>query len=98
MQAGLYLGRIEDAAPELTVPSSTNERIIYVCEMHRKETRISVSPATIEFKAGDHLVVTEQGVFLDDFRDARGREQGTCVLIDPLKKALHSAAQTRAHA
>ena len=66
--------------------------------MHRKETRISVSLATIEFKASDHLVVTEQGVFLGDFRDAGGPEQGTRFLTDQVKKALHDAAQTKAHA
>jgi hypothetical protein len=46
------------------------------------------------------LVITEQGVFLDEFDDARGREQGTLVLIDQLERALRrqtaaAAATTR---
>src|SRR3954464_4513882 len=44
-----------------------NERIVYAYEMHVDEVRISISLATIEFKArkvGTELVVTEQGVFL----------------------------------
>jgi len=48
--------------------------------------------ATIEFKArkeGTQLVITEQGVFLDDFDDARGRERGTPILINQLAQALH---------
>jgi uncharacterized protein YndB with AHSA1/START domain len=69
-----------------------NERIVYAYEMHVNDVRISVSLATIEFKernAGTQLVITEQGVFLDDFDDARGREEGTLVLIDQLEQALH---------
>ena len=48
--------------------------------MHRNDVRISISLAIIELKAreeGTQLVITEQGVFLDDFDDARGRERGT---------------------
>lgn len=51
--------------------------------MHRSDIRISTSLATIEFKErkeGTQLVITEQGVFLDDFDDARGRERGTQIL------------------
>jgi hypothetical protein len=59
--------------------------------MYIDDVRISVSVATIEFKerqAGSLLVITEQGVFLDAFDDARGREHGTRVLIDQLERAL----------
>jgi hypothetical protein len=59
--------------------------------MYLDEVRISVSLATIEFKeraAGSQLVVTEQGVFLDSFQDARGREHGTNLLMDQLEQAL----------
>ena len=52
------------------------------------EPDVAASLATIEFEASDggtHLVVTEQGVFLDDFDDARG----TQILINQLEQALH---------
>jgi uncharacterized protein YndB with AHSA1/START domain len=68
-----------------------NERIVYVYDMYLDEVRISVSLATIEFKdrdAGSQLVITEQGVFLDSYRDARGREHGTNFLMDQLEGAL----------
>jgi uncharacterized protein YndB with AHSA1/START domain len=68
-----------------------NERIVYAYEMHLNDVRISISLATIEFKKrkeGAGLIITEQGVFLDDFDDARGREHGTQVLIDQLERAL----------
>lgn len=69
-----------------------NERIVYAYQMHQNDVRISVSLATIEFKnrkEGSQLVITEQGVFLDVFDDARGREHGTRTLIDQLEQALH---------
>jgi uncharacterized protein YndB with AHSA1/START domain len=72
-----------------------NERIVYAYEMHLNDVRISISLATIEFKArtaGTQLIITEQGVFLDDFDDARGRERGTQVLIDQLEQALRRQA------
>ena len=46
----------------------------------------------MEFKARKErtqLVITEQGVFLDDFDNARGRERGTLILINQLAQALH---------
>jgi uncharacterized protein YndB with AHSA1/START domain len=70
------------------------ERIIYAYEMHIDDVRISVSVATVEFKdhkGGTQLTVTEQGVFLDDFDDARGREHGTRILMDQLERSLRSA-------
>jgi uncharacterized protein YndB with AHSA1/START domain len=71
-----------------------NERIVYAYEMYLDDVRISVSVATVEFKErkqGTQLVVTEQGVFLDDFDDARGREHGTLILIDQLERALQGS-------
>ncbi|MEA3183079.1 MAG: hypothetical protein QOI59_6602 [Gammaproteobacteria bacterium] len=68
-----------------------NERIVYVYDMYLDEVQISVSLATIEFKEltkGSQLVITEQGVFLDSFQDARGREHGTNILMDQLEQAL----------
>ena len=45
-----------------------DERIVYSYWMHMDEKLISVSVATIEFRpkgSGTHLVLTEQGAFLD---------------------------------
>jgi uncharacterized protein YndB with AHSA1/START domain len=72
-----------------------NERIVYVYEMHTDDVRFSISLATIEFKdrkEGTGLIITEQGVFLDGYDDARKREQGTQVLIDQLEQALQRQA------
>jgi uncharacterized protein YndB with AHSA1/START domain len=79
---------IFDAIYQDIVP---NERIIYTYEMHIGENRISVSLATIEFKPagkGTRMLFTEQGAFLDDFDDAKGREEGTKQLLERLGKAL----------
>lgn len=72
-----------------------NERLVYAYEMHLDERKISVSLATLELTAregGTRLVVTEQGAFLDDFKDGGSREQGTGALLDALGRALVSAA------
>jgi hypothetical protein len=34
-------------------------------------------------------VITEQGVFFDGLDQARGREQGTNILVGQLEEALH---------
>jgi uncharacterized protein YndB with AHSA1/START domain len=68
-----------------------DERIVLTCEMHRDETRISVSLGTTEFKpagSGTLLVHTEQAVFLDGRDDARSREQGVRELLDHLAALL----------
>jgi uncharacterized protein YndB with AHSA1/START domain len=70
------------------VPS---ERIVYSYDMHIGAARISVSLATIEFKAsgsGTQLVFTEQAVFLDGYDDAGSRERGTGDLLDKLERSL----------
>ena len=67
------------------------ERIVYAYEMHLDDKRISVSLATVEFKAagkGTRLVYTEQGAFLDGFDTSEGREEGTRALFDNLEAAL----------
>jgi hypothetical protein len=59
--------------------------------MQINEAHISVSLATIEFKAdrvGTRLIVTEQGVFLDGYDDAGSREHGTRALLDRLNAQL----------
>ena len=70
----------------------TNERFVLTYDMHIDKTRISVSLATVEFKAapgGTRLIYTEQGVFLDGYDGAADRERGTHDLLDKLEKSVH---------
>ncbi|MGZ3378015.1 MAG: SRPBCC family protein [Phenylobacterium sp.] len=70
------------------------ERIVYVYEMHLDRRKISVSLATLEFKAaggGTRFVMTEQGAFLDGFDDAGGRERGANEIVDKLGESLRRA-------
>jgi uncharacterized protein YndB with AHSA1/START domain len=78
-----YEARYLDIVPD--------ERIVYTYDMHRRETRISVSLATVELKpegAGTRLVYTEQGAFLDGQDKPQYREQGTGSLLDALGAEL----------
>lgn len=72
-----------------------NERIVYTYEMQVNDIRMSVSVASITFKAdgkGTQLTVTEQGVFLDEFHaGGDSRETGTQGLIDKLEAVLAQA-------
>ena len=68
-----------------------NERIITTYEMHLDDDRISVSVATLEFKAtdgGTKLTPTEQGAYLDGFDTPERREHGTNDLLDKLGASL----------
>ena len=68
-----------------------NRRIVYAYEMHLDDKKISVSLATIELTptaTGTQFVMTEQGVFLDGYDKASGREEGTIWLTDKLEKFL----------
>jgi uncharacterized protein YndB with AHSA1/START domain len=68
-----------------------NERIVSTYEMHLDDVRISVSLATIEFRAeGDstRLTLTEQGAYLDGYDDGGSREHGTGELLDALGAEL----------
>jgi uncharacterized protein YndB with AHSA1/START domain len=70
-----------------------NERFVLTYDMHIDKTRISVSLATVEFKAapgGTRLIYTEQGVFLDGYDGAADRKRGTQDLLDKLEKALRA--------
>ncbi len=74
------------------------ERIVYSYAMHLDDRRISVSLATVEFKAkgrGTTLVFTEQGAFLDGYDDVAGREHGTRIGLDNLASALALPADER---
>ena len=66
-------------------------RIVYSYEMTMNGRRISVSVATIEFvatDAGTHLILTEQGAFLDGLDTNAAREQGTRELLSALDAYL----------
>jgi uncharacterized protein YndB with AHSA1/START domain len=72
-----------------------DERVVSVYDMHLDDVRISVSLATVEFKAaekGTRLVYTEQGAFLDGYDDPAGREEGTHALLDKLGAELARSA------
>jgi uncharacterized protein YndB with AHSA1/START domain len=71
-----------------------DRRIIYTYEMHLDGRKISVSLSTVEVKpegARTRMIYTEQGVFLDGFDDAGGRERGTLALFDRLEGSLREA-------
>jgi uncharacterized protein YndB with AHSA1/START domain len=66
-------------------------RIVSTYEMYADEARISVSVATVEFRPegeGTHLVLTEQGVFLDGHDTSAQREEGTRSLLESLGAVL----------
>jgi uncharacterized protein YndB with AHSA1/START domain len=72
------------------------QRIVHTYDMHRDDTRISVSVATIEFEAvGEttRLTLTEQGVFLDGLDAPAEREHGTKALLDALGSHLQNTEQ-----
>jgi uncharacterized protein YndB with AHSA1/START domain len=81
-----YDARYYDIVPD--------QRIIYSYDMYADGARISVSVATIEFRAaadGTTLTWTEQGTYLDGFDGAeapRLREGGTAEMLDGLAKHL----------
>jgi uncharacterized protein YndB with AHSA1/START domain len=79
-----YESRFHDIVPD--------QRIVYTYEMYADEARISVSVATVEFRrdgSTTHLVLTEQGVFLDGHDTSAQREEGTRSLLESLATSLH---------
>jgi uncharacterized protein YndB with AHSA1/START domain len=82
-----YESKFHDIVPE--------QRIVYTYEMFADEQRISVSVATVQFRDHDattHLVLTEQGVFLDGQDTVAQREEGTRSLLDSLSAVLPGGA------
>ncbi|MET0422559.1 MAG: SRPBCC family protein [Actinoplanes sp.] len=71
-----------------------DERIVYAYDMTMNGQRISVSVATVEFRAatggGTDFTVTEQGVYLDGLDTAEQRRQGTEDLMDALGRSLEA--------
>jgi uncharacterized protein YndB with AHSA1/START domain len=56
------------------------QRIVYASTLHAGETLATVSLTTVEFSPsgdGTHLLLTEQGTFLDGREEPAWREQGT---------------------
>jgi uncharacterized protein YndB with AHSA1/START domain len=83
----LYESRFSDIVPEA--------RIVYTYEMYADEVRLSVSVATIEFYGqgtATRLVLTEQGVFLDDHDTVAQREEGTRSILESLATSLSGGA------
>jgi uncharacterized protein YndB with AHSA1/START domain len=68
------------------------KRIVYAYDMLLGETRISVSLATVEFRAegedATRLVFTEQGAFLDGYEYTDRRAHGMAALLDALGAEL----------
>ena len=78
-----YVAEFRDIVPE--------QRIVYTYEMHADQDRISVSVATVLFSgdgATSKLVLTEQGVFLDQLDTVAQREEGTSSMLDSLSTLL----------
>jgi uncharacterized protein YndB with AHSA1/START domain len=70
------------------------ERIIYAYDLWHEERKLSVSLATLEFKAvdgGARFIMTEQGAFLDGYDDAGSREHGANLLVDRMGATLKIA-------
>jgi uncharacterized protein YndB with AHSA1/START domain len=68
-----------------------DERIVNTYEMFMDGARISVSVATVEFKAegsATRMVYTEQGAFLDGLDTSAQREHGTREMLEGLGGVL----------
>jgi uncharacterized protein YndB with AHSA1/START domain len=82
-----YESAFRDIVPE--------QRIVYTYEMYADEARMSVSVASVQFRsqeASTHLVLTEQGLFLDGHDTVAQREEGTRSLLDSLAVLLLGGA------
>jgi uncharacterized protein YndB with AHSA1/START domain len=73
-------------------------RIVHAYDMHRDDTRISVSLATIELEAqgeGTRLTLTEYGVYLDGHDTSAQREHGTNAMMEGLGEYLRGEGAGR---
>jgi uncharacterized protein YndB with AHSA1/START domain len=74
-----------EGGPVLTFESRyhdivAEQRIVYASTLHAGQTLATVSVTTVEFSPsgdGTHLLLTEQGTFLDGREEPAWREQGT---------------------
>lgn len=88
-------GRTEDGA-EIVAESVyrdilTAERIIYTTLLSGRGALATVSVTTVEFVpdgTGTHLVLTEQGTFLDNQEQPEWRQQGTNDWLDALGREI----------
>ena len=72
-----------------------DQRIVFTSEMSVGDTLMSVTLATVEFRASGgrtQLVLTEQGVFLDGHDTVVQREHGTRALLESLAATLDGGA------
>jgi uncharacterized protein YndB with AHSA1/START domain len=70
-----------------------DQRIVYTYEMFADDDRISVSVATVEFRSqgsATHLVLTEQGAYLDGRDTSAQREEGTQSFLGALGTFLEA--------
>ncbi len=68
-----------------------DNRIVYAYDMTMDGARLSVSVATVEFRAagtGTKMVIREDGAFLDGHDTVDARRKGTEMMIEGLKAAL----------
>jgi uncharacterized protein YndB with AHSA1/START domain len=69
----------------------TDERIVYTTLLYGRGVLATVSATTVEFVpdgTGTHLLLTEQGTFLDDQEQPEWRRQGTGDWLDALGREL----------
>ncbi|MGK5739961.1 SRPBCC family protein [Micromonospora sp. URMC 103] len=70
------------------------ERIVFSSTLSFDDTLSTVSITTVEFAPegdGTHLVLTEQGTYLDGHEQPAWREQGTATQLDSLAAELDAA-------
>jgi uncharacterized protein YndB with AHSA1/START domain len=88
-------GRTDDGA-EIVAESvyrdiRAGERIVYTTLLYGRGVLATLSVTTVEFLpdgTGTHLVLTEQGTFLDDQEQPEWRQHGTGDWLDALDRAL----------
>ena len=91
-------GRTDDGA-EIVAESVyrnivTDERLVYTTLLYGRGALATVSVTTVEFVpdgTGTHLVLTEQGTFLDEQEQPEWRQQGTGDWLDALGRELGRA-------
>ena len=89
--APAYDARFHDIVPD--------ERIVFTYDLTLDGSLVSVSLATVEFRAGDggtgtQLTYTEHGAFLDGIDDPELRKNGTGGMLDELGRWLEHQAAT----
>ena len=68
-----------------------DQRLVYAYDLFAGDRKLSVSLATLEIHAtpgGSQLRLTEQGAFLDGYKDNGAREHGTRLLIEKMAATL----------